>query len=125
MRVGEREPALGEEPARVLGGCSSGLAEGVVRKHLPGSRDVHQHTVEDRAVARIAVHAELEEVPQETAALGDADGERDVDPRTLGSAGNRVGVSGCVAGLAPQEGHQIPHGGEPEAQHRRILGEVA
>src|SRR3984893_9360879 len=81
--IAEREPVFGIEPVLVLGRGAAGHAEAVVGEHLAGAGDMAEDAIEDAAALGVAVHAKLEEMPQEAAALRHPEADRVTDFRPL------------------------------------------
>src|SRR5262249_51794670 len=78
--------------------------------------DEYVQPVEDRAAGRRLGEAEVDEGAQEVARLRRARPDRPADV-----AGYRVVAPGRLA----QEGDEVAHRGEADAEHRRVLGRVA
>ncbi len=67
----------------MLGRGAAGHAEAVVGEHLAGPGDMAEDAIEDAPALAVAVHAELEEMPQEAAALRHAEADRMADLRAV------------------------------------------
>jgi hypothetical protein len=116
----EREPVFGIETVLMLGRRASRLGESSVGEHLPGACGVGKRAVEHAAAAFVLVHSELDEAADEAAALGNAEAERMARPGGLAAPAHRrvrgaLGIGAVVA----QKRHQVPGGGEADADHLR------
>ena len=113
-RVGEGEHVGRVEDVPVLVAVARRLREAVVEGAAPGARHLDEDAVEDAPPLLVLVHALVQEVAEEAAALGDAVAEGE------GDAGQGVGRSGLVL----EEADEVAGGGEAAAHHARVAAAV-
>ena len=92
---------------------AAGLCEPIVQDDAPAARHVRCDRVEDPASFGVFVETSIDELPEETAALGYAPGVGLVD------AGARLGewvrTAAVVDRTVEQERYKVSHPREPEA----------
>src|ERR1044071_2930669 len=88
-------------------------AKAVVGEYLAGPGEMAHHAIEDAPARAVAVHAELEEMPQKTAALRHTETDR---VPNLGIVRHQRVAGAFVA----QTRDEIAHRGKADPQHPRL-----
>ena len=117
FRVGLRQIAEGKEVVGAAAGLAGGLGKAMIELAMLGPGHMGHQPVKGRAAAFIPIQPVIDQIPQETAALGGAETVSSFQLPGAGIAGGGVSIA--------QESGQFPGGQQSRPDYRRAGGGIA